>query len=672
MMMWRAVTSRSFARVSFARVQSVGNVFGHHALQSKIQMRAFSTDAISHQNMRNIAIIAHVDHGKTTLVDSMFAYGAGMKTAGERVMDSGAIEKERGITILSKCTSVKWDSGKERFHINIVDTPGHADFGGEVERIMNMVDGVCLVVDAAEGPMTQTKFVLMKALARGLKPMVVINKVDREIQRVGDVETEVFDLFADLDANDDQLDFPIMYASGKNGWATPCADTGVAGKGVDMRPLFEMIVDHVPAPQVEEDEPFTMLVTQIFSNQFFGKCLLGRISKGKVKVGDSIKCLNSVGEQLEETRVMKLIAFDGLEQVFIDEAKGGHIVAIAGFKGTATVGHTLCNPAVTEAIESTPIDPPTVCMTFGPNDSPLVGKEGNAATSAMIYEWLQKEAETNVSIVIKKNDNSGDPLALSDGVQVFGRGELQLGIIIENMRRQGFELSVGPPQVVYKRGDDGEPLEPIEDVRIECLTEHANIVVEKMTDRKGEMQDMVNLGETTRLTFHTPTRGLMGYRNEFLNDTRGKGVLNYMFHGYSEYKGIIKKSQDKRGAMVSVDNGQATTYSLDGLQSRGTFFIKPGDRVYAGMIIGEVSKAGDMECNPMKSKQLTNVRAAGKDDKAKLAPPVVKALEATIADIRDDEVIEVTTKSIRLRKRLLDSNARKKFTRSKRTLLFSE
>lgn len=623
------------------------------------------------EHMRNIAIIAHVDHGKTTLVDAMFQYTTGVDTKGERLMDSNAIEKERGITILSKCTSVKYDNGENIHHINIVDTPGHSDFGGEVERIMTMVDGVALVVDATEGPMTQTKFVLGKALKRGLRPLVVINKVDRSTNRVGEVETLIFDLFADLDANDEQLDFPILYASGKDGWATPDPDEGVKGKGVDMKPLFDLIIKHVPAPQVHPDKPFTMLTTQIFSNKFFGKCLVGRVSAGKIKVGDAISAIDSKGNWIEDTRVVKLIAFDGLDQVFVDEAVGGEIVAISGFKN-ASVNHTLCAPGWTEGIEAVPIDPPTVCMTFAPNDSPLVGQEGNAATSAMIWNWLLKEAETNVSIILRKHTNDDDPLALSDGVQVFGRGELQIGIIIENMRREGYELSVGPPAVVYKAGEDGEILEPVEDVHIECRSEFSSIVVEKMSDRKAEMVDMVNLGETTRMQFYCPTRGLMGYRNEFLNDTRGTGVLNYIFHGHSKFKGTITKQSDKRGAIIATDQGDVTAYALDGLQSRGTFFVEPGVKVYSGMIIGDNNKAGDMECNPVRAKQLTNMRASGKDEKAKVAPALVKSLEQYIADIRDDEVIEVTTKNIRLRKRILCDKERRKFIRTKRKIVISE
>lgn len=634
--------------------------------------RSFSSEVpTSYRNMRNIAIIAHVDHGKTTLVDAMFNYASGMETSGERVMDSNAIEKERGITILSKCTSVKWAKGDDNYHINIVDTPGHADFGGEVERIMSMVDGVALVVDASDGPMTQTKFVLGKALKAGLRPLVVINKVDRPTQRVGEVETETFDLFADLDASDDQLDFPMVYASGKDGWATMCPDEGVDGKGEDMKPLFELIVDHVPAPPVREDEPFQMLATQIFSNQFFGKCLVGRISAGKVKVGDTVKALSPSGELLENTRIVKLIAFNGLNQEFVEEAHGGHIVAVAGFKN-ASVGHTLCDPNNEEAIMSTPIDPPTVCMTFGTNDSPLVGEEGNGATSAMIYNWLMKEAETNVSIVVKKNEQvSDDPFQMGDGVQVFGRGELQLAIIIENMRRDGFELSVGPPQVVYQKGEGEEILEPIEEVEIECGTDFSSVVVEKMSERRADMVDMVNHGASTKLTFLCPTRGLMGYRNEFLNDTRGTGTLNYIFHGYAPHKGLIKKTQDKKGAMIATDSGAATTYALDNLSSRGVFFLAPGAKCYAGMIIGDHNKPGDMECNPSKAKQMTNVRSVTKDDKARLAPPLVKSLENFISDIRDDEIIEVTTKNIRLRKAILDPNLRKRMQRSKKKLILA-
>lgn len=578
-------------------------------------------------------------------------------------MDSNAIEQERGITIMSKVTSIKYghNSGT-KYHINIVDTPGHADFGGEVERIMSMVDGVALIVDASEGVMTQTKFVLGKALARGFTPIVFVNKVDRPSARIDEVPSEIFDLFAELGANDEQLDFPILYGSGKDRWASSDGQTGK-----DLTPLYELITEHVPAPTTALDAPFSMLVTQISSDQFMGKLLLGRIETGTVKVGDTIKTIDPEGKVLEEIRITNLLSTVGLEKVKVDSASGGEIITIAGCK-VGTVNCTLADGAITEPIKHIPIDPPTVAMTFLPNDSPFVGAEGNGATAAMIRDWLHKEAETNVSITIKDDDDDEGSQA---ACKVFGRGELQLGILIENMRREGFELAVSAPSVVMKKGEDGEILEPIEEVVIECDAQYQGCVIDKLSERKADMVDLVNLGGKVKLVFHVCTRGLIGYRTEFLNDTSGTGVINNLFHSYVPHRGEIQRSIDKKGAIVASQMGTTTTYGIEGLQARGSFFIGAGQKCYPGMVVGEASKVTDVDCNPCKLKQLTNIRAAGKDEKAVLIAPIVKSLEQYISDVRDDEMIEVTTKSIRLRKKIMDQSERLRAKKKKKKLAFS-
>ena len=599
-------------------------------------------------DLRNIAIIAHVDHGKTTLVDCLLRQSGTFREnqqVGERVMDSNDIERERGITILAKCTSVQWKDTR----INIVDTPGHADFGGEVERIMSMVDGVAVLVDAAEGPMPQTKFVLGKALALGLRPIVIINKVDKPDQRAHEVHDEMFDLFAALDANDDQLDFPTLFASAKNGWAMESMD----GEQKDMAPLFDLIVKHLPAPTVEKDAPFSMLATTLEANPYLGRLLTGRIYSGSAKPNMAIKALARDGSVIETGRITKVLAFRGLERVPVDEAQAGDIVAIAGLT-KATVADTIAAPQVDAPIKSQPIDPPTLSMTFSVNDSPLAGTEGDKLTSRQIRDRLLREAEGNVALKITETEGN-------DALEVSGRGELQLAVLIETMRRDGFELSISRPRVVMKT-ENGQQLEPIEEVVIDVDEEYSGVVVEKISMRKGEMTDMRPAGGgKMRLRFLAPSRGLIGYHGEFLTDTRGTGVMNRLFHGYAPYKGTI--GQRYVGAMISTDKGDAVAYALWNLQERGPLFVSPGEKVYGGMVIGEHTRGSDLEVNPLKGKQLTNIRTTSKDEAVVLTPPIKMTLEKALAYVADDELVEVTPKSVRLRKRYLDPNERKRMSR---------
>ena len=599
-------------------------------------------------SMRNIAIIAHVDHGKTTLVDGLLRQSGTFRDnqkVVDCVMDSNDLERERGITILSKCTSVDWHGT----HINIVDTPGHADFGGEVERILSMVDGVVLLVDASEGPMPQTKFVLGKALKIGLKPIVVINKADKADARPDDVLNEIFDLFVSLDANDEQLDFPTLYASGRNGWAV----RDLADEHKDLTPLFETILSYVSEPVCEPDKPFRMLATTLEADKFVGRILTGKIQSGSVKVNDTVKVINQNGE-IERTKITKIMAYQGLERAALNEAHAGDIVAVAGIvKGT--VADTICaldvNPQ--DYIHAQPIDPPTLVMTFSVNDSPLAGKEGDKVTSRVIWDRLEKEAEGNIALKISRTDNT-------DSFEVAGRGELQLGVLIETMRREGFELSISRPRVIMKRDENGQLLEPIEEVVVDVDEEYSGTVVEKLGQRRAEMTDMIpsQVGNKVRLIFHAPSRGLIGYHSEFLTDTRGTGVMNRIFYDFEPYKGEI---EDRRnGVMISSENGQAIAYSLWKLQDRGPMFVEHNSPVYIGMIIGEHNKYNDIDVNPTKSKQLTNIRAAGKDEAIDLIPPRKLSLEQALSYIQADELLEVTPKSLRLRKRILDPIARKR------------
>ncbi|NOU04112.1 MAG: translational GTPase TypA [Novosphingobium sp.] len=601
--------------------------------------------------LRNIAIIAHVDHGKTTLVDQLFRQSGTFRDnqrIEERAMDSNDLEKERGITILAKCTSVEWNGTR----INIVDTPGHADFGGEVERILSMVDGVILLVDSSEGAMPQTKFVTGKALALGLRPIVVVNKVDRPDERIQEVLDEVFDLFVSLDASDEQCDFPVLYASGRNGYANedPNLREGT------LTPMFETIVRHVPAPEADNDGPFKFLVTLLDRDNFLGRILTGKVQSGTVKVNSPIHALDNDGKIVETGRASKLMAFRGLERVPVDEARAGDIISIAGLTD-ATVSNTICDPSVSEPLHAQPIDPPTLSMRFAVNDSPMAGREGSKVTSRMIRDRLEREAESNVAIRVTES-------ADKDSFEVAGRGELQLGVLIETMRREGFELGISRPRVLYGEDENGKRTEPYETVVIDVDDEHAGTVVEKMATRKGEMTDMrPSGGGKTRITFSAPSRGLIGYHGEFLSDTRGTGIMNRLFEKYGPYKGKIEGR--KNGVLISNGAGEAVGYALGPLEERGILFVGVGTPLYEGMIIGENAKPDDLEVNPMKSKQLTNFRSTGKDDAIRLTPPRIMTLEQAIAYIDDDEMVEVTPKSIRLRKALLDPHERKKAGRKK-------
>ncbi|MBP2303112.1 translational GTPase TypA [Azospirillum picis] len=603
-------------------------------------------------NLRNVAIIAHVDHGKTTLVDQLLKQAGSFREnqqVAERAMDSNDLERERGITILAKCTSVLWND----LRINIVDTPGHADFGGEVERILSMVDGVVLLCDAAEGPLPQTKFVLGKALKLGLRPIVVINKVDRPDGRPHEVHDEVFDLFASLDASNEQLDFPTLFASGRNGWATTDLENGARET---LTPLFELIRDHVPAPKVEEDLPFTMLATTLEANPYLGRILTGRIQTGSVKVNMAVKSMSRDGKLVENARISKVLAFRGLERVPVDEAHAGDIVALAGLTNT-TVADTICAPDVTEPLEAQPIDPPTLAMTFSVNDSPLAGREGDKVTSRMIRDRLFREAEGNVALRI--SDTEG-----GDAFEVAGRGELQLGILIETMRREGYELAISRPRVLFKTDElNGQRLEPIEEVVVDVDEEFSGTVVQKMAERKADLVEMrPSGGNKTRIVFHAPSRGLIGYQGEFLTDTRGTGIMNRLFHGYAPYKGTI--AGRRTGVLISNSDGTAVAYALWNLEDRGPMLIDPGVPVYQGMIIGEHTRGNDLEVNVIKGKQLTNIRTTSKDEAVRLTPPIQMTLERALSYIGDDELVEVTPKSIRLRKRYLDPNERKRHQRA--------
>ncbi len=602
-------------------------------------------------NLRNIAIIAHVDHGKTTMIDRLLSQSGSFRDnqkVAERAMDSNDLERERGITILAKVTSLVWKDTR----INIVDTPGHADFGGEVERILNMVDGAVLLVDAAEGPMPQTKFVLQKALKIGLKPIVCINKIDRPDERHNEVVNEVFDLFAALEASEEQLDFPIIYGSAKHGWMSK---TPVQTEDT-MAPLFDLIVSHFNPPVIEEG-PFRMLVTTIEANPFLGRVLTGRVRSGSVKANQLVKALSQDGKVVEQGRISKVLAFRGLDRVPVDECFAGDIVAISGLT-TSTVADTICESSVTEPIKAQPIDPPTLTMTFRINDGPLAGKEGDKVQSRVIRERLLREAEGNVALKVTASSNE------TDAFEVAGRGELQLGILIETMRREGFELTVGRPRVVFRTDEHGQRLEPIEEVIVDVDEAYSGIVVQKLSERRAEMRDMRPSGSgRQRLVFHAPTRGLIGYQGELMSDTRGTAIMNRLFHAYAPYVGDIPGRHT--GALLSNGDGEAVAYAIFNLQDRGPMFIEHGTKVYAGMIIGEHTRGNDLELNVIKGKKLTNVRASGKDEAVVLTPPIKMSLEKALAYVGDDELVEITPKSIRLRKIYLDANERKRMSRAK-------
>jgi GTP-binding protein len=596
------------------------------------------------QNIRNIAIIAHVDHGKTTLIDNILKQSGTFRenqATEERMMDSNDLEKERGITILAKCTAINWDGAR----INIIDTPGHADFGGEVERVLSMCDGVILLCDSAEGPLPQTKFVLGKALKLGIKPIVMINKIDRSDARPDEVLNEVFDLFVSLDANDEQLDFPVLYASGRDGW---CAESLEAPRE-NLHPLLDLVMRHVPAPTVDDKAPFTFLATLLSSDPFLGRMLVGKVYSGKAKVNMAVKAIDLDGKLVENFRLTKLFAFKGIERVPVEEAVAGDIICVAGMV-KPSVADTICDPAVTTPIASQPIDPPTMAVTITVNDSPYAGTEGKKLTSTMIRERLMAEAETNVAI--KVTESAG-----RDSFDLAGRGELQLGVLIETMRREGFELSVSRPRVLLKKDENGQLTEPYEEVICDVDEEYSGSVVEKLTQRKAELRDMRPSGAgKTRITFLAPSRGLIGYQSQFLTDTRGTGLMNRLFDSYGPYKGDI--AARRNGALISTDKGEAVAYAIWKLQDRGIMFIGHGDKVYEGMVVGEHSRDNDLDINVLKGKQLTNVRSSGADEAVVLITPKKMSLEEMMSYINEDELVEVTPKSLRLRKMHLTSNER--------------
>ncbi|MDC0192412.1 translational GTPase TypA [Alphaproteobacteria bacterium] len=597
-------------------------------------------------NIRNIAIIAHVDHGKTTLIDNIMKQSGSFRenqAVDERLMDSGDLEKERGITILAKPTSITWKDSR----INIIDTPGHADFGGEVERVLGMADGVILLTDAAEGPMPQTKFVLGKALKQGLKPIVVINKIDRSDGRPEEVVDEVFDLFVALEANDDQLDFPILYASGRDGWCTK----ELEDPKENLHSLLDLVIDYVPPPQVELNKPFAMLVTLLDSDPFLGRCLVGRVEQGSADVNANVHAINLDKKIIEKGRMTKLFCFVSNNKVPVEKVQAGEIICIAGLKD-ASVSDTISDPSVIAPLQSTPIDPPTMSISITVNTSPLAGLDGAKVTSTMIRQRLMDEAESNVAITFMENNNK-------DSFEIGGRGELQLGVLIETMRREGFEMSVSRPRVIYKEDDQGNKLEPMEDVTIDVDEKFSSSVIDSMNKRKAEMLDMKSAGfDKSRILFRVPSRGLIGYQSMFLTQTKGTGVLNRIFHSYDLHKGQF--AGRKTGVLIATDTGTSVAFALWKLQDRGPMFINPQTKVYQGMIIGEHTRENDLDVNVLKGKQLTNVRASGTDEAVTLMPPRKMSLEQMIAYIKEDELLEVTPKNLRLRKRFLIPHERKK------------
>ena len=596
--------------------------------------------------LRNIAIIAHVDHGKTTLIDSLMKQTGIFRknqVVSERLMDSGDLEKERGITILAKPTSIIWKS----IRVNIIDTPGHSDFGGEVERVLGMTDGVVLLVDAAEGPMPQTKFVLGKALAKGLMPIVVVNKIDRSDSRSEEVVNEVFDLFVDLDANEKQLDFPVLYSSGRDGW---CVDD-LKKPRKDLSPLLDLILSHIEEPKLNDSMPFAMLATLLSSDPYLGRCLIGRVEQGNISVNANVKTIDLNGREIEKGRLTKLFIYEGTEKVPVDKVHAGDIICIAGLS-KSSVADTICDDTINTPIHATAIDPPTMAVTITVNSSPFAGTEGKLVTSTKIRERLLAEAESNVAITFNENVNK-------DAFEIGGRGELQIGILIETMRREGFELSVSSPRVLLKKNDQGQVLEPFEEVIIDVDEQYSSTTVDSINKRKGEMIEMKPMGKSkTRLIFKVPSRGLIGYHGQFLTETRGTGVLNRIFHSYDLFKGIIKSRRN--GVLIATEQGNAIAYALFNIQERGKLFINPQVKVYQGMIIGENSRENDLEVNVLKGKKLTNVRASGSDEAVKLTPPIKMSLEDMMSFIKDDELLEITPQSLRLRKKFLNSVERKR------------
>ena len=598
------------------------------------------------KNLRNIAIIAHVDHGKTTLIDTMMKQSGVFRenqSVEERLMDSGDLEKERGITILAKPTSIDW----KETTLNIIDTPGHADFGGEVERVLGMADGVILLVDASEGPMPQTKFVLGKALKQDLRPIVVVNKVDKQDSRVNEVVDEVFDLFVALEANDEQLDFPILYSSGRDGWCVK----DLKNSKDNLEPLLDLIIDYVPAPNVDKNKPFAMLASLLDFDPYLGRCLIGKVLQGSVKVNENVKVLNLENLKVENGRLTKLLRFQGTKKIPIEEVFAGDIICIAGLN-KASVSDTICNETINDALLSTPIDPPSMAITITVNDSEFAGTEGKKVTSTLIRSRLLAEAETNVAVTFSENETK-------DAFEIGGRGELQLGVLIETMRREGYEVNVSRPRVLFKKNDDGSKMEPFEEVTIDVDDDYSSAVIDSMNQRKSELKQMKSGGKgKTRLIFKAPSRGLIGYQNQFLTETKGTGVLNRVFDAYDIFKGEIKGRRN--GVLIATDRGEAVAFALFNLQSRGSMFVEPKTKVYKGMIVGEHNRDNDLEVNVLKGKKLTNVRASGTDQAVILTPPRKMTLEQMMAYMADDELLEVTPKSLRLRKKILLSHLRKR------------
>ena len=598
------------------------------------------------KDIRNITIIAHVDHGKTTLIDSLMKQSGSFREneiVEERLMDSGELEKERGITILAKPASINWKNSR----INIIDTPGHRDFAAEVERVLNMADGALLLIDSAEGLMPQTKFVLAKALKQGLKPIVIINKLDKADQRANEVLDETFDLFVSLDANEEQLDFPVLYASGRSGWATKEID----GPRENLNPLLDTVLEKVQPKKYDKSKPFAMLCTLLYADTFLGRSLVGRISQGTAKANQQIKAINLKGEKVDEGRLTKIFRYEGTKKVPIEVGEAGDIVIIAGLEN-ANVADTICDLEVDKPIDATPIDPPTMSIKVTVNSSPLAGTEGNKLTSTQIRERLINEAQNNVGIIFSENENK-------DSFEISGRGELMLEILLTQMRREGYEMTVSPPKVLYKKDSSGKKLEPIEEVTIDIDEEHSSRIIDSMNRRKAQLIELKDTGKNKkRLIFHAPTRGLMGYTSRFLTLTKGTGVINRTFHSFGEYAGDLEGRRN--GALVSMENGKAVAYAIFNLQDRGEFFITHNDPVYEGMIVGLGSKSGDLVVNVLKGKKLTNVRASGADENVVLTPVRNMSISEMLGMLNTDEALEITPKSCRLRKAILDPHERKR------------
>ncbi len=601
-------------------------------------------------NIRNITIIAHVDHGKTTMIDNLMKQSGSFREneiVDERLMDSGELEKERGITILAKPASINWKNSR----VNIIDTPGHRDFAAEVERVLSMADGALLLIDSAEGVMPQTKFVLAKALKQGLKPIVIINKLDKADQRANEVLDETFDLFVSLDANEEQLDFPVLYASGRSGWASKEVD----GPRENLHPLLDLIMEHVKPAELDKNKPFAMLSTLLYADSFLGRSLVGRISQGTAKANQPIKAINLKGEKVDEGKLTKIFRYEGTKKVPIEIGEAGDIVVIAGLE-KANVADTICDPDLNEPIPATPIDPPTMSITISVNSSPLAGTEGKKLTSTQIRDRLVQEAQNNVGITFSQNANV-------DSFVISGRGELMLEILLTQMRREGFEMTVSPPKVLYQLDESGNKLEPIEEITVDLDEEFSSKIIDSMNRRKGKLLDLKDTGkDKKRLIFHAPTRGLMGYTSRFLTLTKGTGVINRLFHGYGKFEGEMDGR--KNGALISMATGKAVAFAIFNLQARGEMFVTHNDPVYEGMIVGLAPKPGDMIINVMKGKQLTNMRTQGTDENVVLTPVRQMSIAEQLSMLNTDEALEITPKSLRLRKAILNPNDRKKNEKS--------